>query len=147
MLKKKIKYVIGSSVLISSCAFTPCAFTQGLIMIDMTCPDKLNCVSSQVSDPKHFIEPFIFNDQAVDAMQRLKEALLSEKRVKIVNDEPSYLRAEVRSLIFRFVDDVEFILSEGDRLIHIKSSARSGYSDFGVNRRRIERIRKLFQKK
>jgi uncharacterized protein (DUF1499 family) len=31
-------------------------------------------------------------------------------------------------------------------LVHIRSSARIGYTDFGVNRRRIERIRQLFQK-
>lgn len=79
-------------------------------------------------------------------MQRLKKALLTEKRVTIISEQPDYLHAEVRSLVFRFVDDIEFKLSPDQGLIQIRSSARVGYSDFGVNRRRIERIRLLFQK-
>lgn len=79
-------------------------------------------------------------------MLRLKEALLNEKRVTIVINQPTYLRAEVRSLIFRFVDDVEFTLLPEQSLVHIRSSARIGYTDFGVNRPRIERIRQSLQK-
>lgn len=111
----------------------------------MSCPDAPKCVSSQVNDPRHFIEPFTFQDQPAEAMQRLKMALLSEKRVTIIAEQPTYLRAEVRSLIFRFVDDVEFTLLPEEGVIQVRSSARVGYSDFGVNRRRIERIRLLFQ--
>lgn len=112
----------------------------------MSCPDSPNCVSSQVDDSGHFVEPFTFHDKPSEAMRRLKKALLTEKRVNIIKEQPAYLRAEVRSLIFRFVDDVEFILIPDKELIHIRSSARTGYTDFGVNRRRIERIRQLFQK-
>ena len=78
-------------------------------------------------------------------MQRLKSAVLTEKRVTITGEQPDYLRVEVRSLIFRFVDDVEFTLQPELGLIQIRSSARTGYTDFGVNRRRIERIRQIFQ--
>jgi len=72
--------------------------------------------------------------------------LLSEKRVTIVKAQTDYLHAEVRSLIFRFVDDVEFTLVPEQGAFQIRSSSRVGYSDFGVNRRRLERIRQLFQK-
>lgn len=111
----------------------------------MTCPDSPNCVSSLAGDQKHFIEPLIFSGQPETAMQRLKTALLGEKRVTLVTERPDYLQAEVRSLIFRFVDDVEFTLAPEQGVIHIRSSSRVGHSDFGVNRRRIERIRKRFQ--
>jgi uncharacterized protein (DUF1499 family) len=133
--------IVGILMLLSSCTFT-----QVMAENDVTCPDAPKCVSSQVSDPRHFIEPFTFNDQVTEAMLRLKSALLNEKRVTIVKEQPTYLRAEARSLIFRFVDDVEFTLLPDQGLIHLRSSARIGYSDFGVNRRRIERIRQLFQK-
>ena len=113
----------------------------------MNCPDAPKCVSSQVSNKNYFVEPFTFHDQPVIAMRRLKDALLNEKRVTIIEETPTYLRAEVRSLIFRFVDDVEFTLAADKGLIQIRSSARIGYSDFGVNRRRIERIRKLYENK
>lgn len=131
----------GILMLLSSCAFMQVMAENGV-----GCPDAPKCVSSQVTDPRHFIEPFTFNDSPAEAMLRLKTALLNEKRVTIVTEESAYLRAEVRSLIFRFVDDVEFTLLPEKGVIHIRSSARIGYSDFGVNRRRIERIRLLFQK-
>ena len=78
-------------------------------------------------------------------MQRLREAVLTGKRVTIVEERPDYLHFEVRSLVFRFVDDVEFTLQAEQGLIQVRSSARVGYTDFGVNRRRVERIRKIFQ--
>jgi len=123
-----------------------CALTQTMAEDDVSCPDAPKCVSSQVNDPRHFIEPYTFDDQPAEAMLRLKEALLIEKRVTIVIEQPTYLRAEVRSLIFRFVDDVEFTLLPEQGVVHIRSSARIGYTDFGVNRRRVERIRQSFQK-
>lgn len=140
---QKIQIFIAAGILM---IVSSCAVTREITENDMNCPDAPKCVSSQVDNPSHFIEPFTFNDQPVEAMQRLKEALLTEKRVTIIKEQPDYLHAEVRSLIFRFVDDVEFTLISAQQLIHIRSSARTGYTDFGVNRRRIERIRKLFQK-
>jgi len=127
-------------------AMSSCAITQGIYRDDMSCPDAPKCVSSEDTDPRHFIEPFTFHDQPAAAMQRLKQALLTEKRVTITKEQPAYLRAEVRSLIFRFVDDVEFVLQPDDGLIQVRSSARTGYTDFGVNRQRTERIRQIFQK-
>ena len=137
-----IKFWMMAAILL---IMSSCAITRGMAEGDMTCPDAPKCVSSQVNDPRHFIEPFSFHDQPAEAMRRLKQALLSEKRVTIIKEQPDYLRAEVRSLIFRFVDDVEFTLQVDQGLIQVRSSARIGYTDFGVNRRRIERIRRIFQ--
>ena len=55
------------------------------------------------------------------------------------------LTAEYRSLIFRFIDDVDFLLDEKEGVIHFRSASRVGYSDLGANRKRMERIRKAFQ--
>ena len=55
-----------------------------------------------------------------------------------------FIRAEFVSAIFRFVDDVEFYLDDRKKVIHVKSASRVGYSDLGVNRRRVENIRKKF---
>jgi uncharacterized protein (DUF1499 family) len=52
-----------------------------------------------------------------------------------------YVHAKFTSRLFRFVDDVEFCIDDDLRIIHVRSSSRVGYFDFGVNRRRIERIR------
>jgi len=52
---------------------------------------------------------------------------------------------EFRSNVFRFVDDVEFLFDREKKLIHVRSASRVGYSDLGVNRKRVEKIRSLFQ--
>jgi len=59
-------------------------------------------------------------------------------------EEGDYLHAEARSLLFRFVDDVEFLFDADKQVIHVRSASRTGYSDLGVNRRRVERIRRAF---
>jgi uncharacterized protein (DUF1499 family) len=66
------------------------------------------------------------------------------KRVRIVTAEECYLHAEFTSALFRFVDDVEFLLDDGTKTIHVRSASRVGYSDLGVNRRRVEAIRYRF---
>jgi len=108
------------------------------------CPDKPNCISSQAADRDHYVEPFSFHDAPAQAMQRLRGAVLDQPRTTLVSATADYLHAEARSLIFRFVDDLEFVLAPEEHAIHVRSAARSGYSDFGVNRRRVERIRQRF---
>ena len=108
------------------------------------CPASPNCVSSQATDTEHFTEPLHFTGEATLAWNRLESALGRQSRLSIIEDTGSYLHAEVRSLMFRFVDDVEFLLDPEAGVIQIRSASRTGYSDFGVNRRRVERIRKAF---
>jgi uncharacterized protein (DUF1499 family) len=108
------------------------------------CPDSPNCVSSLSSDEAHAIKPFSYEGAPTQAWERLKAAVLSGKRVTLIEDTGTYLHVQVRSLIFHFTDDVEFLLQDDDKLIHVRSASRAGYSDFGVNRRRVEQIRTRF---
>jgi uncharacterized protein (DUF1499 family) len=108
------------------------------------CPASPNCVSSQATDPEHFTEPLRFTGAASLAWNRLKSALGTEPRLTVVEDTGSHLHAEARSLVFRFVDDIEFLLEPEAGVIQLRSASRVGYSDFGVNRRRVERIRRAF---
>jgi uncharacterized protein (DUF1499 family) len=59
----------------------------------------------------------------------------------VVAATESYLHAEFRSAVFRFVDDVEFFADESAGVIQVRSASRVGSSDLGVNRKRIETIR------
>jgi uncharacterized protein (DUF1499 family) len=52
-----------------------------------------------------------------------------------------YLHAEVKSRVFRFVDDLELLLDPASGVVGIRSASRVGYSDLGVNRRRVETLR------
>ena len=108
------------------------------------CPDSPNCVSSQSTDPRHAIDPLRYEGAAQKARERLVKAISGMKRARIVAAEERYIHAEFTSAFFRFVDDVEFLLDDGTRTIHVRSASRVGYSDFGVNRRRVEEIRVRF---
>jgi uncharacterized protein (DUF1499 family) len=105
------------------------------------CPSTPNCVSSQSSDREHFAEPLPFTGTATEAHAAITKVILSMKRSRIITDTDRYIHAEFTSAIFRFVDDVEFQFDEGAKLIHVRSAARLGYSDLGVNRKRVEDIR------
>ena len=111
------------------------------------CPDTPNCVSSLAEDKKHFIEPISYQGENAVAQHELLGILNSFKRVRVVRIEEDYIHAEFVSFIFRFVDDVEFYFDNAKKLIQVKSASRTGYSDLGVNRRRIEEIRKQFDQK
>ena len=54
----------------------------------------------------------------------------------------SYLRVELRTMLF--VDDGEFLLDRENKVIHIRSASRLGYSDLGKNRSRLEDIRSQY---
>jgi len=108
------------------------------------CPDSPNCVSSQSSDKQHAVEPLRYEGSAETALRQLIEAVRGMKRAKVVYSDTRYVHAAFTSFLFRFVDDVEFLLDEGTKTIHLRSASRVGYSDLGVNRRRAEEIRTRF---
>jgi uncharacterized protein (DUF1499 family) len=62
-------------------------------------------------------------------------------RTRIVTDAEGYLHAECRSALLGFVDDLELHLRPADAQIAVRSASRLGYSDMGVNRRRVEALR------
>ena len=109
------------------------------------CPNSPNCVSSLADNKKQFIEPIPYAGERAAVQQKLLAILESFKRVRIARLEDEYIRAEFKSLVFGFVDDVEFYLEDDRKVIHIKSASRTGYSDLGVNRRRLEKVKTLFE--
>ncbi len=109
------------------------------------CPSSPNCVSSQASDEGHFIAPFKITGKIEYAWTALKTALVSQSRTVITNETGDTLHAEATSLVFRFVDDIDAILDADARLIHIRSASRTGYGDFGVNRKRVDTLRSQLQ--
>lgn len=110
-----------------------------------SCPDKPNCVSSTAEDKSHNIEPLSFEGEASAAFERVRAVMKALPRTKLVGEEAGYLKYEVRTRIMRFVDDVEFGLNEERGVIDVRSASRVGYSDMGVNRKRVETIRSAFE--
>ena len=109
------------------------------------CPGSPNCVSSQAKDADHFIAPFKIIGNVDEAWAALKKALAGQSRTVITNETGDTLHAEATSLVFRFVDDIDAILDADARMIHIRSASRTGYGDFGVNRKRMETLRSELQ--
>ncbi len=93
-----------------------------------------NVVSSEGDvQPERAVAPLSAN------LAQIKAAIIATGGT-ITSESGSYLSATYMSKIFKFVDDVE-IRKESDTLWHIRSSSRVGYSDNGVNRKRVEAIR------
>ena len=115
--------------------------THSKILTDLTpCPDSPNCVSTKSNDPGHAMPPLPYLKSGQESMDRLVDIVREMKRATIISATPSYLHVEFRSALFRFVDDVEFVLEDSARLIHFRSASRTGYYDFGANRRRMKEI-------
>jgi uncharacterized protein (DUF1499 family) len=66
-------------------------------------------------------------------------------RSRLVSSRDGYLHAEFRSRLLGFVDDVEFSIDEAEQLIHFRSASRVGYSDLGVNRKRMEEFLRRYK--
>lgn len=104
------------------------------------CPDTPNCVSTNAEREQQRMAPVPFTDSPASAMARAKAAVLAESRTRIVSEEPGWLKAECKSFLFRFVDDVELVVDAEARVFRFRSASRVGQSDLGVNRRRMARI-------
>ncbi len=109
------------------------------------CRRTPNCVSTQATDPSKFMDPIPYTGSLEKARERLLKVLKAFPRTTIVKQDAVSLKAECRSLLFRFVDDVDFVFHDREKLIHFRSASRLGRSDFGVNRKRMETIRQQFE--
>lgn len=61
---------------------------------------------------------------------------------RVVERRDDYLYAQFTTALMRFVDDVEFWFEPGTKFIQVRSASRLGQTDFGVNRARIESVRR-----
>ncbi|MFO0705652.1 MAG: DUF1499 domain-containing protein [Nitrospira sp.] len=111
------------------------------------CPSSPNCVSTQATDEGHAIAPYRYRKSRAEAKESLKVIVQAMSRTKLVEEDESYLHYEFTSLLLRFVDDVEFLFDDESKTIHFRSASRVGYGDFGVNRRRMEELRSLIERK
>jgi uncharacterized protein (DUF1499 family) len=115
------------------------------------CPeDKSTCVCSQQQadvpgelGPQH-VHPFKYAGSPGDAMTRLLAVLLEEPRCTLVTQTRDYVYAEFQTDLLGMIHDVEFLVAPAESVIHVRSAARLGPSDFGMNRARLETLRERF---
>lgn len=78
------------------------------------------------------------------SVQALVAALLSLPGVTVVEQRHDYVRAQAQTPWLKFVDDMEFWVNPERLVIDLRSASRMGRKDFGVNRQRIEALRKAY---
>lgn len=105
------------------------------------CGSAPNCVSSVGSDADHRVAALPYVGDRARTQEKLAAILLTMPRMQQVQREDRYWRYAQVSALFRFIDDVEFLFDDQAQLIHVRSASRVGYSDLGVNRKRVEALR------
>ena len=83
------------------------------------------------------MDPWRYEGDRAGAKTRLETILKGMPRVTVYHGGVDYVHAEFRSLLFRFVDDVEFYFPMYEPVIHFRSASRLGSWDLGANKRRM----------
>jgi len=105
------------------------------------CPSSPNCVSSDAQDESHHVDALRLEGDPDTAWSALREIVSAMPGTTLTEETSHYLRAECESRLLGFVDDLELHLRRDEGVVAIRSASRLGYSDMGVNRRRVEQIR------
>jgi len=109
------------------------------------CPATPNCVSSDATDSLHRIEPLAIGADPEALWQALVVYLENAPGFAIKVEDGAYIRAEARTKVLGFVDDVQFQRRPDQGHIAMRSASRVGLSDLGANRRRLEAIRQALE--
>ena len=110
------------------------------------CRSRFNCVCSREDGlRRHRIEPIGFPGDPDAAFARVTQLVANTRRTRVLTATDRYLHARCRTRI-GFVDDLELLLCRRRGVIQVRSASRIGIYDFGVNRRRVERLRRRFER-
>jgi uncharacterized protein (DUF1499 family) len=101
---------------------------------------KPNAVSTQTDKEALKMAPLPFKGNLTESKFQIMRILQSLDRVDVVKEDAQYIHAVFSSKLLRFKDDVEFYFDPSAQLVHFRSASRVGYSDWGVNRKRMEEI-------
>lgn len=118
---------------------------EGLLIMKLKpCPNSPNCVSSQSDSNSHKISPLSYQSSAKEALEKIKKTILAFPNSHLFKENDQYLHIVFKTRFLKFVDDVEILVDASEKVIHLRSASRTGYWDFGTNRRRIKQIKKKF---
>jgi uncharacterized protein (DUF1499 family) len=89
------------------------------------------------------IDPLPLRDgDATATMARLRGLVEATPGAQVVQARPDYLCVRYTTRWMRFVDDAEFWADPTGGVVQVRSASRVGRSDLGVNRARIEDLRR-----
>lgn len=136
--------VLVAMTLAAATACTPNTAQHGGVLTP--CPSTPNCVSSlaPAEDKVHFVEPLSFSGDSQPAFACLQSVLAHMPGATGVSAEGGRAHWVFTTSWLRFRDDVHVLLVAQEGVIHIRSASRIGYGDMGVNRARVETVRRTF---
>ncbi len=109
------------------------------------CPESPNCVSTQTQQKSKQMDPIPFKLDPKEVIKVIKGVVENLPNTHLEKESLNYLHYTFKSRIFGFTDDVEFVIDAQQKLIHFRSASRTGYSDMGVNKKRMTEIKKAIK--
>ncbi|SDN75781.1 DUF1499 domain-containing protein [Alkalicoccus daliensis] len=103
-----------------------------------------NAVSSQ-AEGNRYVAPFYPPEGKRNSWAALGEIIERKENAEIITKTDDYLHAVFHSPKLRFKDDVEFYFHQEEGHIDVRSAARVGSYDMGVNRERVEQLREEYK--
>jgi uncharacterized protein (DUF1499 family) len=84
------------------------------------------------------------NGDASASVQALVAALSSMPGVTVIEQRHDYVYAQAQTPWLKFVDDMEFWVNPERQVMDVRSASRIGRKDLGINRQRVEALRKAY---
>ncbi len=88
------------------------------------------------------IEPLPAGPDGAAAIARLRSLIEATPGAQVIKAAPDYLYVQYTTRWMKFVDDAEFWFDPAAQKVQLRSASRLGESDLGVNRARVETLRK-----
>jgi uncharacterized protein (DUF1499 family) len=88
------------------------------------------------------IAPLALHGDGPATIARIKAIVEAMPGATVAQSESDYLYVQFSTRLMKFVDDAEFWYDPAGDVVQVRSASRLGRKDFGVNRARIEAIRK-----
>ena len=88
------------------------------------------------------IAPLALQGDGPATLARIKTIVEGLAGAAVVKSEPGYLYAQFTTPLMKFVDDTEFWFDPAAGVVQVRSASRVGHGDRGLNRARVETIRK-----
>eukprot|EP00122_Pirum_gemmata_P020913 Pgem_evm1s19517 len=103
----------------------------------------LNIIKLVLQETKR-CEIVVYNNNENCEQQQQQE----EQQQQQQQQQQNYIHSVFTTRLMKYKDDVEFLyLPQEPNCLHVRSASRVGWSDNGCNRRRVEMLRKKYEKK
>ena len=112
------------------------------------CSEKPNCQCSEALRTSQRVDRFpVTQDEADSAIATIVSIINEQPGMQVVTQDDRYLHATHTSSLMRYVDDIEFLLSDDNLSLQVRSASRLGNSDLGANTERVRILREAYTKK